>query len=513
MKKNNFLIIILASNSIIYELAFAYSLSIFFENSYLHYSLVIGIFIFSLGVGTSLYPKVLKFFKKYLFLDTSSIKINNNNKHTKSIEKKIFNFFYIINELSIIIVVLFYLYLLFLNKFSNEYYYYIFVFLIGIFSGFEIPLLTDLSNKSFINTLSYDYFGTLIGSVLFGLIFLPYLGLINTILITLFFNLLTFPFINKKNIIITIIGSLFLFYLYSNNSFELLWKNYWKHIIEKKELCKDRKCTAKINNIVITPYQTLVDANLTYKKLINKKKDFYVNCMYLDKYVQYCSHWVNSYHYFLGTFPIKTWLKTYKYKPSVLILGGGDKYLYNVLKKNVNQIKVIDIDKKLTNIYWKKDKKDLINTDAFKYLKKSFKKYDIIFWDLPMPTNKKLLPLYSNQMFQLIKTSLKPSGWFVHYVPVDENGVFIPFASLIKNNFKISYFYKGFNIGKEYKLVKPTPFRYEEYFMISLKKDLKIDFYKHNFMIDKINWKKTTFKKMENNILKPNYNFIIKGTN
>lgn len=480
--------ILLAASSIIYELGFAYSLSILYPNTYLHYSLTIGIFIFGLGVGTTLYN----------FLKTYVDKIN----------------MYIIVESILILSVPVFLYSLFNFETNNTtlFVLYFLILLVGTCSGVEIPLMTDLLGEKFTKILTLDYLGTLLGSLIFSLYFLPEFGIIITLLLTICINSITFLLFNKKSKIIGILFLSLITFLLFNNTFENMWINKWKTIIEEKNLCKERNCNVDIKNIQTTNYQTIVNADINYKNLINNEKDFNINCLYIDKEVQYCTNWENSYHTLLGVLPMELYKKTYNEKPKILILGGGDSLLYNKIIKYTNDIKVIDIDKYLTSTYFT-DNKDVINTDAFNFLLNTKEKFDIIFWDLPMPTNKNLLSLYSNEMFKLIYHTLTDKGFFVHYVPIEDNKIFVPFASLIKNSgFNISYMYIGSHIKEDIELNKNTPFKYEEYFMISIKNNINL---KNNikdleqFELKKINWKDTNFENLFNSIIFPNKNFIL----
>src|SRR5450756_1955595 len=66
---------------------------------------------------------------------------------------------------------------------------YLVIAIIGILMGLEIPILTRLLSGRFVlrvniaNVLSFDYLGGLIGSLAFPLLLLPYLGLIRTALV------------------------------------------------------------------------------------------------------------------------------------------------------------------------------------------------------------------------------------------------------------------------------------------------------------------------------------------
>jgi len=481
--------IVLAASSIIYELGFAYSLSIIYPNTYLHYSLVIGIFIFGLGIGTTIYT----FFK---------------NKYN-------LNIIFGTTETVLILLVPIFLFILltFTANTSTLILLYAIVLAVGICSGIEIPLLTDILNTKFNNVLSLDYLGTLLGTLLFSLYLLPEHGIIITLLLTTIINAITFLFFkNSLKIISIFLMTLITTFLFLN-TFEELWINRWKKVIEEKELCLDRNCTAVITEIQNTHYQTIVKTDITYHSLLNEKKEPFINqCVYIDKEVQFCNTWEETYHQLLGSFPLELYTNYLNKKPNVLVVGGGDSYLYEKLKPFVSSIKVVDIDEKFSKSYFS-DVKDLIIDDAFHYLLGSKENFDIIFWDLPMPTNKNLLTVYSQEMFSLVFNSLKKDGFFVHYVPLEEDKVFVPFANLIKHSgFTHSYMYKGGHVKEDKEKNKNTPFMYEEYFMISLKNDLKLENKSEKYKkleLTEVSWKNTNFELMVNSVIKPNPKFVL----
>jgi uncharacterized LabA/DUF88 family protein len=126
-----------------------------------------------------------------------------------------------------------------------------------------------------------------------------------------------------------------------------------------------------------------------------------------------------------------------------------------------------------------------------------------------MPTNKKLLRLYSIETFKLIYTSLTKNGWFVHYIPLNKTGnqVFIPFINLLqKSKFKFSYLYEATEFSDKDKIInKNTPFKYEEFFMITTKKKIKL-----NFLTKFVDLQQKNIDFPINSIIFPNKNYILK---
>ena len=164
--------VVTACASILYELLLAQTLSTTMGNTALRYNTTIGLYIAAMGFGALLYKKFIKrdvleeFIKIELILsliggaapilalvfDFSFNKIANGNGisfFSNWIQMPLFT----MNHLLIIGI--------------------------GFLSGLELPLLIDMGKKfdkrkgSFV--LAYDYFGTLIGAVLFPIVIIPQL--------------------------------------------------------------------------------------------------------------------------------------------------------------------------------------------------------------------------------------------------------------------------------------------------------------------------------------------------
>lgn len=164
--------VITACCSILYELLLAQALSTTMGNTALRYNTTIGLYIAAMGFGALLYKR---FIKKDVLVEFVKIEL-------------ILSF---IGGIAPILVLMSDYFFNFMARgtgvsfFSNWIQGPLFTFnhllivLIGFLSGLELPLLIDMGKKfdkrkgNFV--LAYDYFGTLIGAILFPIIILPQL--------------------------------------------------------------------------------------------------------------------------------------------------------------------------------------------------------------------------------------------------------------------------------------------------------------------------------------------------
>ncbi|HEV2836900.1 MAG TPA: hypothetical protein VGW58_16395, partial [Pyrinomonadaceae bacterium] len=157
-------VLIVATCGLIYELLAGTLASYVLGDSVTQFSLIIGIYLFAMGVGSWL---------------------------SRFIEKGLARRFVDI-ELAVAILGGFSAPLLFLSFARVSYFYivlYFIVFAIGVFVGLEIPLLLRILKdqvefKELVSrVLAFDYIGALLASILFPILFVPRLGLVRTSLI------------------------------------------------------------------------------------------------------------------------------------------------------------------------------------------------------------------------------------------------------------------------------------------------------------------------------------------
>ena len=157
-------VLIVATCGLIYELLAGTLASYVLGDSVTQFSLIIGIYLFAMGVGSWLSR----------FLD-------------KGLAQRFVDI-----ELAVAVLGGFSAPLLFITFSRVSYFYlvlYFVVFAIGVFVGLEIPLLLRILKdriqfKELVSrVLALDYIGALVASILFPVLFVPRFGLIRTSLI------------------------------------------------------------------------------------------------------------------------------------------------------------------------------------------------------------------------------------------------------------------------------------------------------------------------------------------
>jgi spermidine synthase len=201
--------LIVASASMLYEFSLTQVMISLFGGTIFQYTITIGLYAFSLGLGALFYNK----------------KITSNFITVKSFIK-----------LEILLSLCGISFPLLLLLGSNFIYLniilliaYLAIFTIGFLSGIELPLLMDLYNKTNSKSFSYkilgfDYFGTLIGSLAYPFLLLFFdiftigliIGIVNLISILLLE-------LNKKIIILLIM--LIVILSFSSNLFNYFFIN------------------------------------------------------------------------------------------------------------------------------------------------------------------------------------------------------------------------------------------------------------------------------------------------
>ena len=377
-------LLVVALCGIIYELLIGTISSYLLGNSVYQFSVTIGMFMFSMGIG-SLITK----------------KLNDNYIQNFILVEILIAIF---GGISGIILFTVFPYL----RIFYELCMYSFIIIIGCLVGMEIPILTSLISKyrntknTIADVMSFDYLGALIGSVIFPLILLPTLGLMHTSFVIGLINslvALTTLLIFRKHVskfslflnlsilttIILIVGNIFGGYLTKFAEKNL----YFDQIIFSKQ----------------TEYQKVV---------FTASKNFKDHRLFIDGHIQFSSKDEYRYHEFL----VHPAMSIEGDISNVLILGGGDGLpVREVLKyNNVKSIDLVDIDPIITNMgknlpilkqindnSMNDSRVNIINKDAFIYLNQKGKKYDRVIIDLPDPHNEALSKLYSKEFYNIVK--------------------------------------------------------------------------------------------------------------
>lgn len=288
----------------------------------------------------------------------------------------------------------------------------------GILIGMELPLAIRINEQfqhlkfNVAHILEKDYYGSLIGGLFFVFIGMPYLGLSNIPFILGFINLLVALILiqvfkhqqtNQQSSFALLMGLTILVGLiigFSNSEQIILRSEQNRY--KDKIVHQDQSLYQKI---VVTEWK----GN---------------NWLYLDDHLQFSTFDEALYHETI-THPVYQLLQ---YPKKILILGGGDGCAARELLKypKVESIVLVDIDKKLTDLFSKQPKYvqinqnalnhpkvKVINEDGFKFIEHSEDIYDLILVDLPDPRSVELCRLYSEEFYRICYNHLTPKGGII----------------------------------------------------------------------------------------------------
>jgi len=439
----------LAACSLIYELLIAQAIVSFASNTVVWYSLTIGLFLASMGIGALCCERFCK------------------NKRDWSALFAVEILLCIIGGLSVMIINSAHIaWGFFLVKGNFEYNVFMFfaialsvIIIIGFLSGLELPLLIRIGNrlsteKTITNrVLGADYFGALIGGVAFPLILLPHFELITISLLTASLNLLIaalililFIEINRAtfyswaNIVLLVV--LLSFSLIKLDSLQqyFLKKFYFHHTSTENiySLLSPMPDFPRIERYS-SPYQKIdvvhypkTEGSLANPIRRNYSQRWSENPIYDDNYrlylngdFQFGTFYEEIYHEYFAHVPII--LQDHVPK-NVLILGGGDGLLLRELLKHdeIQNIKLVDLDKEIVELAKTHpvlrtlnqdafdDPRVLVNIgDAYQYMRHCNEEYDAIYMDFPDPNDYNVSKLYSHEFYQFIKKCLSPDGYAV----------------------------------------------------------------------------------------------------
>lgn len=383
-----FSVLIISTCGLIYELIAGALASYLLGDSVRQFSFIIGIYLFSMGIGSYL---------------------------SKFIRTNLFDKFIDIEQLIGLVggtssIVLF---MIFHHDAYFEFVLYSIVTITGICVGVEIPLLMTILKDRFefqdlvSNIFTFDYIGALFASIAFPLFLIPNFGLVRT---SLAFGLV--------NIIIS-----FLVIYKFHDELKRSRIHYFKGtliglfliilFIFSDKILKYSEEKLMGENIIFqkqTPYQRIV--------LTRSGRDVK---LFLNNNLQFSSTDEYRYHESL-VHPVMSIAPKID---NVLVLGGGDGMaVREVLKyKDVKQITLVELDPEMTDLFksnsilkqlnqnsLSNSKLKIINQDAFLWAKKTKEKYDVVIIDFPDPSNYSVGKLYTNYFYKFIHKLSTPDA-------------------------------------------------------------------------------------------------------
>ena len=383
-------VLIVATCGLIYELLAGTLASYVLGDSVTQFSLIIGIYLFAMGVGSWL---------------------------SRFIDKGLARRFVDI-ELAVAVLGGFSAPLLFLSFARVSYFYpilYFIVFAIGVFVGLEIPLLLRILKdqvefKELVSrVLAFDYIGALLASILFPILFVPRIGLVRTSLIfgmlnagvALWGTWLLRPLIkgsvNGLRLRAIIVLLLLLFGLVKANKLT--------------SLAEDEMFADEIIYSKDTPYQRIV--------ITRGRAGFQ---LFLNGNLQFSSTDEYRYHEAL----VHPAMLLAHEPRRVLVLGGGDGLAVREILKypSVENVTLVDLDPEMTRLSVrfpllanlnKRSMEDsrvkVINQDAFVWVDNTSEPpYDVAILDFPDPNTFALGKLYTTRFYGRLRARLAPDA-------------------------------------------------------------------------------------------------------
>ncbi len=382
---------VIAVCGLIYELLAGTLSSYLLGDSVYQFSLVIGLFMAAMGIGSYLSRFVAGQLEAFFIMVQIAIAL--------------------FGGLSAVI-------LFFAFAFVDNYEVFLFLLsiIIGSLIGLEIPIIMRiLKNYQILklnvsNVLTADYIGALGASLLFPLILVPQLGLIRT---GLFFGLLNaFVALTGLYTFRKIIAHKMLLASLALLVTTLLAGCFYQARLINRFI-DQRLYSGEIIYSQTTPYQNIVLTRL------NEAISLYINGNLqfnsLDEY---------RYHEAL-IHPVMAITKRHN---KVLLLGAGDGLAVRELLKyaDIKQITLVDIDPAITQLFrhnpllsqlneqsLNSDKLTVINQDAWKFLQQSREFYDVVIIDLPDPNDIQISKLYTRNFYHLVAQHLAADGVMV----------------------------------------------------------------------------------------------------
>src|SRR6188768_3724260 len=384
-------VLIVATCGLIYELLAGTLSSYVLGDSVTQFSLIIGIYLFAMGVGSWLSR----------FID-------------KNVAEK-----FVEIELAVAVVGGFSAPLLFLT-FANLSYFsivlYGVVFIIGALVGLEIPLLMrilkdELDFKDLVSrVLAFDYIGALVASLLFPLILVPRLGLNRT---SLLFGML--------NAAVGLWGTWLLLPLIKRNVTVIRIKGFVILVLLAIGFIKADRLTSLAEDALFVDNIIYAKSSAYQRIVVTKGKVGYA--LFLNGNLQFNSFDEYRYHEAL----VHPAFAAYNGEPKrILVLGGGDGLaLREILKyKSVESVQLVDLDPMMTGLSdafpplaelnhhsFRDPRVSVTNGDAFVWLDSTeTEPFDIDIVDFPDPNNFALGKLYSTRFYNLLKSKLRPDS-------------------------------------------------------------------------------------------------------
>ncbi|GIT90328.1 polyamine aminopropyltransferase 1 [Jannaschia pagri] len=282
---------------------------------------------------------------------------------------------------------------------------------VGVLSGMEIPLLARILKDigagqfRFENVLSVDYLGALVASLAFPVLIVPHLSLVAAGLV---FGLLNLAVAG---------GTLWLF----------------RHRLGRATWGGWGLSTALVLGALAWsgPIAGALDARLYEDEIVLNTRSTYQQItvtrfqgrtrLFLDGAVQFDTGDEHRYHEPL----VHPAMAQAPRRARVLVMGGGDGMAVREVLRwpDVEAVTLVDLDPDVTRLFRDRDdlaglngfalrdpRVEVVNADAFTWVRDTESAYDVAILDLPDPKNLSLSRLYTAEFYRLLAARLSAQG-------------------------------------------------------------------------------------------------------
>jgi spermidine synthase len=386
-------VIVIATCGLVYELIAGTLASYVLGDSVTQFSLIIGIYLFSMGVGAWA---------------------------SRFVERELARRFVDV-ELAVAVVGGFSAPLLFLTFAHLSYFQVILyscVFLIGALVGLEIPLLMrilkdQLDFKELVaRVLALDYVGALVASLLFPIFLVPKLGLVRT---SLLFGIL--------------------------NAAVGLWATWLMRPLIKGDLSRLRAAACVVIALLAVAFikadalTSLAEDAMFADDIVYSKTTHYQRIvvtrnragfqLFLNGNLQFSSADEYRYHEALVHPAMMLASEKGAAPRRVLVLGGGDGLAVREILRHpsVEHVTLVDLDPDMTALARRlpalgdlnrraleDPRVHVVNEDAMLWLERDVPPFDAAIVDFPDPNTFALGKLYTTRFYRLLKARLAPDG-------------------------------------------------------------------------------------------------------
>ncbi|HKV38056.1 MAG TPA: polyamine aminopropyltransferase, partial [Blastocatellia bacterium] len=382
-------VLVVATCGLVYELVAGTLASYVLGDSVTQFSLIIGIYLFALGVGSWLSRYVeTGLARRFIEVELAVAVLGGASAP-----------------------------LLFLSFAKLSYFHVILfsvVFGIGVLVGLELPLLMrilkgGLDFKDLVSrVLTFDYVGALVASLLFPIFLVPKLGLIRTSFV--------FGFLNAG---VGLWGTWQMRPLIGGGVMGLRLRAIFIMVLlaagvikanTLTSLAEDNSYADDIIYTKTTPYQRIV--------ITRGRAGFQ---LFLNGSLQFSS--VDEYRYHESL--VHPAMTLFGAPRRVLVLGGGDGLaLREILKyPSVESATLVDLDPDMTKLSerfppladlnrnsFRDPRVHVINADAMIWLEDSTAPFDVVIVDFPDPNSFSLGKLYTTRFYKLVKQHMTPNS-------------------------------------------------------------------------------------------------------